>query len=95
MIRQLFTAVFVISAFFAAANTLVAESTIAWDGFESGTGGAGWSGTVTPAKSGYTFDPNSIIYTSVTSELTAEDYNALPADDFNDNRRSSMWRRSR
>jgi len=65
------------------------------NGFYSVTVDYGWSGTVIPSKYGYTFDPNSRIYTSVTSDLTAEDYNALPADDFNDNRRGSMWRRSR
>ena len=65
------------------------------NGFYIATVENGWSGTVTPVKYGYTFDPNSRTYTSVTSDLTAQDYNALPADDFNDNRRGSMWRRSR
>ena len=65
------------------------------NGFYITTVDQSWGGTVMPAKSGYTFDPNGIIYTSVNSDLTAQDYNALPADDFNDNRRGSMWRRSR
>lgn len=65
------------------------------NGFYTTTVDQGWSGMVTPAKSGYTFDPNSRAYTSVTSDLTAQDYNALPADNFNDNRRGSMWRHSR
>jgi hypothetical protein len=65
------------------------------NGFYSASVDYGWGGAVIPIKYGYTFDPNSRSYTSVTSDLTAEDYNALPADDFNDNRRSSTWRRSR
>jgi hypothetical protein len=64
------------------------------NGFYTTTVDQGWSWTVTPAKYGYTFDPNSRTYTSVTSDLTVQDYNALPADDFNDNRRGSMWRHS-
>ena len=33
-----------------------------------------WSGTVTPAKEGYAFDPESIIYSTVTTNLMIEDY---------------------
>jgi hypothetical protein len=65
------------------------------NGFYTTTVDQGWNGTVTPVKYGYTFDPNSRTYTNVTADLTAQDYNALPADDFNDNRRGSMLRRSR
>jgi len=34
----------------------------------------GWSGTVTPAKAGYTFDPDSITYTNVTEDQVGQDY---------------------
>ncbi len=64
------------------------------NGFYTASVDLGFSGTVTPAKYGYTFDPNSRVYSSVFADLTAEDYNALPADNFDDNRRGSMWRRS-
>jgi hypothetical protein len=64
------------------------------NGFYTTTVDQGFSGTVTPAKYNYTFDPNGITYNSVLSDFTAQDYNAMPADDFNDNRRGSMWRRS-
>jgi serine protease len=37
---------------------------------------SGWSGTVTPAKPGYTFSPPSRTYTNVTSDQTAQDYTA-------------------
>ena len=36
----------------------------------SGTADYGWSGTVTPTKDGYTFDPSSKSYTGVTSNQT-------------------------
>jgi len=62
------------------------------NGFYTAIVSYGWSGTVTPAKYGYAFDPNSRSYTNVTSDQTNQDYDALPADDFNDNRRGSMWR---
>jgi hypothetical protein len=62
------------------------------NGFYSATVSSGWSGVVTPAKYGYTFDPNSRSYTNVSSDQTAQDYNALPSDDFDDNRRGRMWR---
>ena len=54
----------------------------------------GWSGVVTPAKDGYTFDPNSMTYTNITADQTDQNYRALPADNFNDNRKGSMWRRA-
>lgn len=62
------------------------------NGFYTATVEYGFSGKVTPIKAGYTFDPNNRSYISVINDLTAEDYNALPADDFNDNRRGSKWR---
>ncbi|GAG43386.1 unnamed protein product, partial [marine sediment metagenome] len=36
----------------------------------------GWSGTVTPTKAGYSFDPNSITYSNVTTDQTNQDYTA-------------------
>ena len=38
----------------------------------------GWSGTVTPSKAGYDFNPVNIPYTNVTANLTAQDYLAIP-----------------
>jgi len=38
----------------------------------------GWKGVVTPSKPGYTFEPVQREYTSVTADLTSEDYTALP-----------------
>lgn len=35
-----------------------------------------WSGTVTPSKAHYTFEPNSKTYTSVTSDQTGQSYTA-------------------
>ena len=35
-----------------------------------------WSGTVTPSKAGYTFQPASRTYTAITSNQTAQDYTA-------------------
>ena len=54
----------------------------------------GWSGMITPSKDYYMFSPNSISYSNVTENLTDEDYvvSALTSDNFNDNRRGSMWR---
>jgi len=62
------------------------------NGFYTATVGYGWTGVVTPVKYSYTFDPSSISYSNVTADHTNQDYDALPADDFNDNRRSAMWR---
>ncbi|MCP5106946.1 MAG: hypothetical protein GY950_26415 [bacterium] len=36
----------------------------------------GWSGTVTPSKTGYTVDPASRTYSDVTGDLSGEDYTA-------------------
>ena len=38
----------------------------------------GWSGTVTPSKSGYTFSPPSRSYSNVTSNQTNQDYTGYP-----------------
>jgi multiple sugar transport system substrate-binding protein len=39
----------------------------------------GWSGTVTPSKTGYTFSPTSRAYTSVHANQTGQNYTALVA----------------
>ena len=41
--------------------------------------GGGWSGTVTPLKSGYTFNPSQRTYNNVRSNQSAQDYTALAA----------------
>ncbi len=38
----------------------------------------GWSGTVTPEKSGYTFTPSSQLYTNVTFNKSAQNYTGNP-----------------
>ena len=38
----------------------------------------GWSGTVTPSKSGYIFSPTNRTYTNITGNQTAQDYTAIP-----------------
>jgi hypothetical protein len=38
----------------------------------------GWSGTVIPSKSGYTFTPDQTDYSDVTSNRTAQNYTAVP-----------------
>jgi hypothetical protein len=38
----------------------------------------GWSGTVTPYKEGYNFQPDHKTYPEVTDELESEDYTAIP-----------------
>jgi hypothetical protein len=40
----------------------------------------GWTGKVTPAKDGYTFDPPSRPYPGVDSDLPNQDYTAQPVD---------------
>ena len=42
----------------------------------------GWSGTVTPAKTGYAFIPASRTYTNVTSNQTGQDYTATQLGPF-------------
>ena len=44
------------------------------NGNYTGTVTYGWSGTVTPAKTGYTFNPASKTYTNVISNQTGQDY---------------------
>lgn len=36
----------------------------------------GWSGTAIPAKAGYTFEPNKIVYNNVTTDQTGQNYAA-------------------
>jgi WD40 repeat protein len=45
-------------------------------GYYSGSVSYGWSGTVTPSSSGYTFDPASRAYSSVTGNRSNEVYTA-------------------
>ena len=40
---------------------------------------SGWSGTVTPSKTGYTFTPPDRAYTNVVANQTAQDYSATAA----------------
>ncbi len=44
----------------------------------SGTVTYGWSGTVTPSKTGYTFSPASRTYTNVNANMPAQDYTGIP-----------------
>ena len=62
------------------------------NGFYTASVDYGFSGVVTPAKAGYTFDPNSRSYTNVTADIADQNYSAFPSDNFNDNRRGAMWR---
>ncbi len=52
----------------------VASATTDADGNYSQTVSSGWLGTVTPAKTGYIFDPSSRTYPSVTSSQIDQDY---------------------
>ena len=47
-------------------------------GYYSDTVDHGWSGTVTPSKSGYTFSPTNRSYLNVTSNLFNQDYTGIP-----------------
>jgi hypothetical protein len=42
----------------------------------------GWSGTITPAKQDYTFEPNGILYSNVTADIAEQNYTATYAPDF-------------
>ena len=61
------------------------------NGFYNATVSSGFSGVVIPTKEGYTFDPNTRTYTNVTTSQTGQDYNALPSDNFSDNRKGRLW----
>jgi len=43
-------------------------------GYYSHTVVSGWSGTATPSKAGYSFDPLSRSYSNVTSDISGQDY---------------------
>ena len=47
-------------------------------GFYSLTVPNGWSGTVTPGRTGYTFNPPSVSYTNVTTDKANQDYVGSP-----------------
>jgi uncharacterized repeat protein (TIGR02543 family) len=47
-------------------------------GYYSNTVYYGWTGTVTPEKSGYTFSPTNLSYTSVSSNHTVQNYTGTP-----------------
>jgi hypothetical protein len=42
----------------------------------------GWSGTITPGKADYTFEPNGILYSNVTADIADQNYSATYAPDF-------------
>jgi hypothetical protein len=46
------------------------------NGAYSGTVDSGWTGTITPEKTGFSFDPPSITYDPVTSDLSEQNYTA-------------------
>ncbi|MBN2018737.1 MAG: hypothetical protein JW749_00770 [Sedimentisphaerales bacterium] len=46
------------------------------NGFYEFTVDYGWSGTVTPQKDGYTFEPNAITYTNITQDYNDANYTA-------------------
>jgi hypothetical protein len=48
------------------------------NGYYSDTVSYGWSGTVTPSKAGYTFDPTHRDYSNVTSDQANQDYTGTP-----------------
>jgi len=49
------------------------------NGFYSGQVGGGWSGIVTPLKSGYAFNPSQRTYSNVRADQSAQDYTAFAA----------------
>ncbi|MGA2172836.1 MAG: hypothetical protein ABSG82_07485 [Sedimentisphaerales bacterium] len=61
-------------------------------GFYTATVDYGWSGVVTPTKSGYTFDPNSRSYIDITADNEDGDYYAMPAGDANDHKQHNIQR---
>jgi hypothetical protein len=50
-----------------------------YGGYYEGLVLSGWSGTVTPTKPGYTFNPPSIAYSNVTSKVSGQDYSVASA----------------
>ena len=59
---------------------VVKEATAGDGGVYSFTVSYGWSGTVTPSKTGYDFAPPSRTYTEVTTDQTGQDYAATPTN---------------
>lgn len=55
-------------------NGLPGNPTTNSSGFYSAAVPQGWSGTVTPQKTGYTFTPATRTYTSVTSNQSSQNY---------------------
>ena len=53
-------------------------ATTSGSGYYSGTVSYGWSGSVTPRFSGYTFMPTSLNYINVTTSQSSQDYTGTP-----------------
>jgi peptidyl-Lys metalloendopeptidase len=79
------------STFTISGNAGVAGATLAYTGGSTTADGSGsysfavlsgWSGTVTPSLSGYTFAPPNRTYTNVVSDQTAQDYIATAIPTF-------------
>jgi len=69
-------------------NAGVAGATLTYTGGSTSSDGSGnysfdvpsgWSGTVTPSKSGYLFSPSSKTYSNVMADQTGQNYTATPA----------------
>ncbi len=54
---------------------------------------SGWSGTITPSKSGYSFAPANRSYANQTSDINEQNFyvDTVLIDDFNDNQRNADW----
>ncbi len=59
-------------------NGLPSTPVTAGGGLYSDTVSSGWSGTVTPSKTGYGFKPTDRVYSNVTADDPGEDYCAYP-----------------
>jgi len=59
-------------------NGLPSAPVTAGGGIYSDTVSSGWSGTVTPSKTGYGFKPTDRVYSNVTSDQLDQDYCAYP-----------------
>ena len=74
---------FTISGNAGVANAVVTASGVGgsatgWDGSYSVTVPGGWSGTVTPSKTGYSFSPPSRSYSNVITNRTGQNFIAIP-----------------
>jgi hypothetical protein len=74
-----------LNIFYIVGNIGVSNVTVNYTGASTTTDGtgkyifpvsAGWSGTVTPSKAGYTFSPASRSYSNVTTDKTAQNFTA-------------------